>query len=127
MGCPPSVRVLDRHFGGRVINEPNLSAWRKGGFAEEQLFDKIFHKANGLAGDAKELAAAADGKITQSLSTVLAAHYAAALADWEDLTNESLKRKMRVLHGLTHHITRLRRNDLMVTRLKFQQETAKLR
>jgi hypothetical protein len=126
-GLPAVREVLERYFGGRAINEPNLCAWRKGGFAEEQLLDGIMHKASELAGDAKELADAADGKLTQNLSTVVAAHYAVALRGWDGQADDALKRKMRVLHRLTHDVTKLRGNDLKVERLKLQREIADFR
>ena len=73
-------------------------------------------------GEAAELAAATEGKLTDHLATVLAARYASALAGWNGEVTEELRRKLRALCGLCQDIVELRRGDHSGARLKMEQE-----
>ena len=121
-GLPAVREMLERYFGGRDINEPNLCAWRTGGFAELRLREDILHSANDFAANANDLTQAIDGRITDHLSTNLAARYAALLNRWNGDADQAFERKVRVLHGLTRHITNMRRCDQIDARSKLTYE-----
>ena len=119
----PAVReMLARHFGGRGINEPNLCAWRTGGFAERRLREDILNSAHDFAANAKDLNQAIDGRLTDHLSTVLAVRYAGALSRRNGDTDQAFESKVRVLHGLSRHITKMRRCDQLDARSKLTHE-----
>src|SRR5262245_11881124 len=76
----PAVQaVLAEHFKGAPVNEQNLSAWRRGGFAEWQarraFFDEVRDVAEERAGDFTTVASDMAGHAAR----LLAAHYAVEL------------------------------------------------
>jgi len=119
---PVVQALLARDFGGSPISKQNLSEWRAGGFAEWQVRQDTLAPARGLAAEATQLAAAADGRLTDHLATVLAARYAAALVGWNGEMTEPFSRKLRTLRGLFQAIVALRRGDLTGARLNLAQE-----
>ena len=60
--------------------------------------------------------------MTDSLATVLAARYAAALAGWNGELTEELRGKLRGLRSLCQDIVELRRGDHSGARLNLEQE-----
>jgi hypothetical protein len=108
---PETRQVLTACFGGRPINEPNLTAWKAGGFQDWLVRQDTFAQAREMGPDAREIAAATDGRLTEHLSTVVAARYAAMLNGWHGETSTETCRKFRLLHELCQHVLRLRRND----------------
>jgi len=121
-GLPDTQRVLATDFGGRSINEQNLSEWKAGGYRDWLARQETLSQARELAADAKELTEATDGKLTDHLATVLAARYAAALAGWDGEVTEEFRRKLRALRGLCQDIVELRRGDHSGARLNMEQE-----
>ena len=119
---PDAREVLARHFGGSAITKQNLYEWRLGGFAAWQARQETLAQARELMGEAAELAAATEGKLTDHLATVVAARYASALAGWNGEVTEELRRKLRALRGLCQDIVELRRGDHSGARLKMEQE-----
>ncbi|MGA2247528.1 MAG: hypothetical protein ABSH48_21290 [Verrucomicrobiota bacterium] len=119
----PAVRaMLAKEFGGSAVGKQNLCGWRAGGFAEWQARRDMLEQRCDCAANAKELNAAADGKLTDHLATALAARYAAALSGWDGEADEAFRRKLRVLSGLCRDIVELRRGDLSGARLQMQQD-----
>ena len=114
--------VLAREFGGVPVSKQNLSEWRAAGFVEWQARQETLAQARELAADAKELAAATDGQMTDHLATVLAARYASALAGWQGEVTEDFRRQLRALRGLCQDIVELRRGDHSGARLRLEQE-----
>ncbi len=121
-GLPDTQRVLATDFGGRPINEQNLSEWKAGGYRDWLARQETLSQARELAADAKELTAATDGKLTDHLATVLAARYAAALAGWDGEVTDEFRRKLRALHGLCQDIVELGRGVHSGARLNLEQE-----
>jgi hypothetical protein len=91
---PEVQRILAADFDGSPINAPNLSHWKAGGYEEDWLTRRETLE------QARELAAATDGKLTDHLATVLAARYAAALAEWNGEPDEKFERKLRILRSM---------------------------
>lgn len=71
---PWSVNV----YAGEIPAE-----WRKGGYRDWLARQDTLAQVRELVADAGELAHATDGALVEHLATVLAARYAAALADWQ--------------------------------------------
>lgn len=119
----PAVReTLTREFEGIAVTKQNLYEWRTGGLVEWQARQEMLEQTRELAADAKELQAAAEGKLTDHLATVLAARYAAALSGWDGEADEAFRRKLRVLRGLCQDLVELRRGDHSGARLQMEQE-----
>ena len=119
---PETQQVLAAGFGGRPINEQNLSAWKNGAYQHWLERQETFAQARDLAPVARQLNAAADGQLTDHLSTVLAARYATALAQWNGEPTEEFRRKLRLLRGLCQGIVQLRRADQSNARMDLQHE-----
>ncbi len=118
----PEVKaILDGQFGGRPINEQNLSEWKARGHREWLVRQEALAQARELAADAQELCDATDGKLTDHLATVLAARYAAALGGWDGEVTEEFRRKLRALRGLCQDIVELRRGDHSGARLNMER------
>jgi len=120
-GLPAVQTVLSRD-GSKPVNKQNLSEWRAGGFVEWQSRQEMLAQTRELAADASELTAAANGKLTDYLATVLAARYASAMAAWNGEVTDDFRRKLRVMHGLCQDIVVLRRGDHSGARLALEQE-----
>jgi hypothetical protein len=121
-GSPAVKQVMARHFGAAAVTKQNLSQWRQGGFAEWQAQRDLVGKTRELSNDAGELAGMVDGDITDRLATVVAAHYAGALAGWDGESNEAFRARLKVLKELCRPIVALRRGDHHMARLKFEKE-----
>jgi hypothetical protein len=121
-GLPETQKILQVDFGGRPINEQNLSEWKAGGYREWLARQEALSQARELVADARELTEATDGRLTDHLATVLAARYAAALAGWDGEVTEEFRRKLRALRGLCQDIVELRRGDHSGARLNLEQE-----
>ena len=121
-GLPDTQRVLADGFGGRGINEQNLSDWKAGGYCEWVARQEMLSQARELAADAGELNAATEGRMTDHLSTVLTARYAAAVAGLNEEATEESSRKLRLLRDLSRDIVELRRGDHSSARLNMELE-----
>jgi len=111
----PEVRaVLEAEFGGRAINEQNLSEWKQGGFAEWQRHQMDREWARMLAEESEELHEDA-GRVP--VAERLAAPVALALAQLlrDSTTLDEDKRKAAVL-GVADQLALLRRSNLQAAR-----------
>ena len=108
----PAMRaLLEREYGGKAVSKQNLCQWRAGGFAEWQARREILGSLDELTAEAEELTEATDGKLTAHLATVLAGRYAAAVAGWNGEVDETLRFKLKVLHGLCRDVAALRQGE----------------
>jgi hypothetical protein len=114
--------MLAADFGGRPINEPNLTAWKAGGYKVWLNQMEPLVQARKLLGKAGKLITATNGRLTGQLATVVAARYAAALMDWDGEVSDDFRRKLRLLHGLCENVVQLRRSDLDGVRLNLERE-----
>lgn len=116
----PEVRaILDRDFASRDINDPNLSEWRSGGYAEWLAQQETLSELSELAANASEFAGI--GRISDHLATTLAARYAAEFARWNGGDDEALQRRLRVLRDICQDVVELRRGDHEAARLQIEQ------
>ena len=117
-GLPEVSQILAAGFGGREISEQNLSEWRAGGYQDWLARQETLACARELAGDAGELAEAADGLLADQLAVVLSARYAALVSGWEGEMDDEFRRKARALRTLCQDIVELRRDDHCAGRLR---------
>jgi len=121
-GLEQVKQVLAHDFEGRQINEQNLSDWKSGGYQEWLARQETLACARELAGDASELAEAAEGSLADHLSVVLSARYAALVSGWNGEMDDEFRRKARTLRTLCQDIVELRRGDHCAERLRLDLE-----
>src|SRR5215469_8651937 len=119
---PEVQAVLARNFDGRKINEQNLTEWKAGGYRDWQARQEMLEQAREMAADASELTQATSGKLTDHLAAILAARYAAAIANWNGEASDEFRSKLRALRELCQDIVNLRRGDHSGARLLIEQE-----
>lgn len=114
----PVRQVLAQDFSGREISVQNLSEWKQGGYQDWLARQETLACARELAGEASELAEAADGSLTDHLSVVLSARYAALVSGWNGEMDDAFRRQTRALRALCQDIVELRRGDHCAERLR---------
>lgn len=119
---PETRQMLAARFDGRPINEPNLTAWKSGGYLLWLLEQETLAQARRLPQTVSELSAAANHQLSDHLSTVLATRYAVALANWDGKITGKFQRQLRLLRHLCRSIVPLRRGDHAAIRLDLAQE-----
>jgi len=117
---PETQPLLAAEFGGHPINEPNLSAWKNGGYLNWLAQKEALEQLRELAPNALEFAAATDGRLTEHLATLVGARYAAVLLRWDAESSDEARNKMRLLHVLCQDVVQLRRGDLGAARLQLK-------
>ena len=122
---PEVQRVLAADFDGRPLSEQNLSQWKAGGYEDWLTRRETLDQSRELTADYRELAATTGGNLTEHLTTVLTARYAAALAESDRQTTGTFQDKLRTLHSLCQDIVKLRRSDHSATRLNFEVKRQK--
>jgi hypothetical protein len=122
----PSVQAVSTaEFGGRSINEPNLTEWKKGGYREwlDQQEAKQFVPL--LADEADELNPATGPPFTDQMAVWLAARLMVvvrrlAAADLDDAA------KWKLLHEAAADFAAFRKGDHCGERLKLDRESLEL-
>lgn len=119
----PEVRqVLARGFGGRQINEQNLSEWRQGGYQDWLKQQERRKLVRQLAEEAGELQEEAGGyEVSQHLAAVLGAELAESAQELLATTTDPKERWAR-LQELLLELSRLRREDCRAGRLQIARE-----
>jgi hypothetical protein len=121
-GLPKVHEVLAEEFGGRPINEQNLSEWKQGGFEDWLRHQETREWVRTLVHESGELEEeAGDLSVADCLSPPLAVafgrwiHEVAAGAQ-----NDPEQRK--ALLGIAREVTELRRSDHTAERLRIERE-----
>ena len=112
---PEVQQVLETCFAGHQITEKNLSDWKANGHLDWQGQQQTLAVTRELKAKAVELSTESDGNLTESLATVVAACYAAALDGWNGEITDEMRRKLRGLKGITREV-------LCLERMKIQRE-----
>ena len=129
----PAVQaVLREFFEGKPVNEQNLCAWRRGGFADWQTRRQFFDQVRDLAADAGDFEKVA-ANMAEHAARLLATHYAIALSslppprassgaadDFGPNPYDSLSR-LKPLAAITRHVVALRRSDHTAARMKVKE------
>ncbi len=119
---PETKDALATDFGGRDINEQNLTEWKQGGYQDWLAQQELRVCAGNVAQDGQELATVSDGSLANHLATVLSARYAALMSGWKGDINDDFQRRARGLGVLCHDIAQLRRGDNHLDRLRLDRE-----
>ena len=122
LNAMPEVKeVLAESFGGRPINEQNLSDWKQGGYEEWLRNRETMDLARQLTDSADELADLAGGPLSDKVSTLLGATYMVIVRNLTapgDGDAENWKR----LRELCKDLVTLRKADNASERLKLDRE-----
>ena len=111
-GLPEVKAVLRSHFGGVPISEKNLSGWRRGGFQDALVRERIFVDAQEMAADVKYERTVKDPRLRENLPALLALRHADLLMNWKDEATPEFQRKLDALSGLSRQILALRRSEM---------------
>jgi hypothetical protein len=122
---PEAQAVLKAEFGGRPINEPNLTEWKKGGYREWLDQQQAKELVPLLADEADELNPATGPPLTDRMAVWLAARLMVvvrrlAVADLDDAA------KWKLLHETAADIAAFRKGDHSSQRLKLDRELLEL-
>lgn len=119
----PDVKaILERDFGGRAINEQNLSDWRQGGFRDWERQQQACDHVRRLSDQAEALHEAAEAThVGDRLATVFAVELFKTL---EQLLAQGVEDKVRLgyLREGLREIRLLRRGDHSAARLQMELE-----
>jgi hypothetical protein len=134
LNAHPAVQaVLRESFEGKPVNEPNLCAWRRGGFADWQTRREFYDQVREVATDAGDLEKVA-ANMADHAARLLSTHYAIALSslppppraassgtgdDSGPNPYASLSR-LKPLASITRHVVALRRSDHIAARVKME-------
>lgn len=121
-GLPQVRQMLSAHFGGREINEQNLSEWKQGGFRDWQRRQEKCDYVRSLVELSDDLDAAADERsINDRLACVLAAELAAEV---QKLLEETIdpKERAKLLCDAIRQLNSLRQGDHAEARIQVERE-----
>ncbi|MDB6015758.1 MAG: hypothetical protein JWR19_247, partial [Pedosphaera sp.] len=131
---PEVKEMLAKEFDGKPINDPNLTAWRQGGFAEWQLRRELVGEAHRMDETAMEFLEEHEERnrgvrmesFIQNTGLGLGFRYASVIAEYDrDPLSEALEKKVKVLRTVTHGVVSLQLAEVRSERLqlKIQQQT----
>jgi hypothetical protein len=117
---PEVQKVLQDHFGGRAINEPNLTEWKQGGHVEwlriQELRDVVQH----VQERADALLDATQGEpISERFARVIALEFSRTADDLLAQETDPQKRFERLCQ-VHREFSRLRRDEQMIARLRIK-------
>jgi hypothetical protein len=122
----PEVReVLASSYGGRPIDDGNLSEWKKRSHRLWLVEQAALAEASRFMAECRQLAQAGEGTITDNLNIFVAAQY--ALATQQSGGEADPEAAWKRLRALCHDVVELRRGDQLAERLRLQRETLALR
>jgi hypothetical protein len=134
LNAHPEVKsVLREFFEGAPVNEQNLCAWRRGGFADWQTRREFYDQLREVAADAGDFEKVA-AKMTDHAARLLSTHYAIALsqlpppraassgpADASGPNPYDSLNRLKPLAAITRHVVALRRSDHTAGRMKMEE------
>jgi hypothetical protein len=118
---PAVQQVLQAQFGGRPINEQNLSDWKAGGYQDWQEQEEKRGLLRQLTEEAGELSEDAGGDACQCLAAVLTAELALAAREGLREITDAKERRAWLLEALAA-LGRVRRQEQQAGHLVIQQE-----
>jgi hypothetical protein len=119
----PGVQdVLKEQFGGRPVNEQNLSEWKQGGYPEWLRQEEIRSLVSKLAEQSDDLDDAADGQeISDCFAGVLGAELARLATTLLEKETDPEKRWQRLCE-VHRELSRLRRDDHRAVRTLIKRQ-----
>jgi hypothetical protein len=125
LDASPAVRaVLEAEFGGRPINGPNLTAWRREGYREWLRQQEVRAVAEKLGREATQPPSRAPGESAEGLSRWVAAQYFVALAHLDQATDQ--EEHWQMLHAMCGDVSQLRRDDLRTRQVEMEGQRMEL-
>ena len=123
LNAMPGVQsVLAAEFGGRPINEQNLSEWRLGGYREWERHEESRDLVRRLVEQTDNLDEEADGiDVSQRLSTVLAVELARVAEALLEQATDPQERWLR-LREVLREVAQLRQEDRKAGWLALERE-----
>jgi hypothetical protein len=122
----PEVRqVVAAEFGGRPVNENNLSQWKKRSHRLWLLQQAALSESNQLMAQSRQLAQAGEGATTDHLASFVATEYALARNMLGDDQDE--RAQWKLLRSFCYDVVGLRRGDHSAERLRLQRQFLALR
>ncbi len=119
----PDVQdVLAAEFGGRPVNEQNLSDWKQGGFRDWQGSREALALARELCEQADELKQLAGDGLGDRLSPLLALRLLSAVKALDVLADGTEKTDAQSLHQLCGDLVALRKADQSAARIELDRE-----
>ena len=118
---PKVLAVLQAEFGGRPVNEQNVSEWKLGGYVEWQKHQETLAFARELTDNAKELTEATGPSLADAVSPLLAGRYAAILSTLSAVTGERAE-DWKMLREVCSDLVALRRGDHSAERLRIDRD-----
>lgn len=119
---PEVKQVLEAHFDKPEISEQNLSEWKEHGYRDWRAQQDSVALTREIMANARELLAQCGGELTESLATVVAARYAAALKKSQEEITDELRDELKVLKGISRETVRLRRSNQMLQQLQIKHQ-----
>jgi len=117
---PEVKEVLSVSFGGRPIDEGNLSEWKKRHHPAWLLQQAAFAQSAHFLAESRKLAQAGQGSVNDHLAAFLATRYALAT---RQLAGEADERQhFKLLRALCHDVASLRRGDHLAERLRLDHQ-----
>lgn len=125
-GLPEVQAILAAQFQGRLINEPNLTDWKQGGYCDWLRHQDARDFARRLAERSEELNDdLADESGCRSVGNQLALVLGVELSQVAEIllaeTKEPVER-WKILKDLLHQLGKLRREDHRLARLEIERE-----
>ena len=118
---PRAKAVLKAEFGGRPVNEQNLTEWKQGGFLEWQQQEEELELARDVANHACTLAQVAKEPLSDIASPLLLAKYFLLVRNLNTV-NMAEPESRKLLRAVCRDILDLRRGDHGAARLKLENE-----
>lgn len=119
---PEVKQVLDAEFEGRPISDSNLSDWRMGGFLDWQAQQEARALLLQLRSNDDEFAKVPAAELVEPLTTVITAHYAAALYRSTTDTTEQPDARVKRLGKSLRDLDRLRGRAQAGERIQIQRQ-----
>jgi hypothetical protein len=121
-GLPEVTEILADRFGGRPVNEVNLTEWRQGGFLEWERHEEARALVGNVAERAQDLEWEAEGvaiadRLAALLATELTLYAETVLRETADP-----KERWNRLQAMLREVSRLRREDHRAARVAIERE-----
>src|SRR5207248_1672103 len=118
---PECKEVLAKKFGGRAINEQNLSDWKQGGYEDWRRHEETRERVQLLIerGDDLDETAGAN-ELADRIGSVVAAELAEAVQELGRI--EDGNERWRRLQEISVELSRLRRGDHQGKRFLWEKE-----
>jgi hypothetical protein len=124
-GLPEVKAALVAHFGGRPINEPNLTDWKQGGFEDWLRHEQARDWVAQLIEESDELDEAS-GPNTLADRAAIPVTVALGRLLQQALASDDPAQQTKTVVAVSQQLAQLRRADRDAERLRFEEQRAAL-